>query len=67
MGGRPPLYDDLPRLQYTGQVIKEVLRLYPSIPLFPREVERDDVLPTGHKIPAGDVSHEIIIPEIPKL
>eukprot|EP00243_Klebsormidium_subtile_P006955 TRINITY_DN3026_c0_g2_i1.p1 TRINITY_DN3026_c0_g2~~TRINITY_DN3026_c0_g2_i1.p1 ORF type:complete len:289 (-),score=119.19 TRINITY_DN3026_c0_g2_i1:581-1354(-) len=55
LGGRPPLYDDLPRLQYTGQVVKEVLRLYPSIPLFPREVDHDDVLPTGHKIPAGDV------------
>lgn len=59
LGGRAPKYDDLPALQYTTQVVKEVLRLYPSIPLFPREVEKDDVLPTGHKIPAGDVSRRI--------
>jgi cytochrome P450 len=58
VGGRAPKYDDLPQLQYTQQVVKEVLRLYPAIPLFPREVEKDDVLPTGHKIPAGDVSRQ---------
>jgi hypothetical protein len=51
---RLPTFEDYPRLQYTVQVIKETLRLYPSIPLFPRKVESDDVLPGGYKIPGGD-------------
>jgi cytochrome P450 len=30
LGGRPPSFDDLPRLAYTGHVITESLRLYPA-------------------------------------
>lgn len=37
------------------QVVKEVLRLYPPIPLFPRLAASDDVLPSGHAVQKGDV------------
>eukprot|EP00468_Gymnochlora_sp_CCMP2014_P003756 CAMPEP_0167757978 /NCGR_PEP_ID=MMETSP0110_2-20121227/10219_1 /TAXON_ID=629695 /ORGANISM="Gymnochlora sp., Strain CCMP2014" /LENGTH=353 /DNA_ID=CAMNT_0007644215 /DNA_START=494 /DNA_END=1552 /DNA_ORIENTATION=+ len=54
---RLPTYDDFEegRLPYTTAVVKESLRLYPSIPLFVREVENDDVLPGNMKIHGGDV------------
>eukprot|EP00850_Spirogloea_muscicola_P015455 SM000118S25598 [mRNA] locus=s118:217470:221209:- [translate_table: standard] len=55
--GRPPLYEDITNgsLQYTQMVVKETLRLFPPIPLFPREVQHTDTLPGGYKIPGGDV------------
>lgn len=34
--------------------MKEVLRLYPAIPVFPREAAADDVLPSGHPVSAGE-------------
>jgi hypothetical protein len=34
--------------------VKEVLRLYPAIPVFPREAAADDVLPSGHPVSAGE-------------
>ena len=37
------------------QAVKEVLRMYPPIPLFPRTAAEDDVLPSGHRVQAGDV------------
>uniref|UniRef100_A0A7S0DFN7 Cytochrome P450 n=1 Tax=Amorphochlora amoebiformis TaxID=1561963 RepID=A0A7S0DFN7_9EUKA len=54
---RKPTYEDFEegRLQYTTAVVKEALRLYPSIPLFVREVAEDDILPGGMKIHGGDV------------
>jgi len=53
---RLPTYSDFEegRLQYTTQVIKEALRLYPPIPLFVRECEKDDQLPDGYVIKGGD-------------
>jgi hypothetical protein len=33
--------------------IKEALRLYPAIPVFPREAAADDALPTGHPVSKG--------------
>jgi cytochrome P450 len=33
--------------------IKEVLRLYPAIPVFPREAAADDVLASGHPVSKG--------------
>jgi len=33
--------------------VKEVLRLYPAIPVFPREAMADDTLPSGHPISRG--------------
>ena len=52
-GTEPPTYEDLKKLPYLEQVVKEVLRLYPAIPMFPREASVDDVLPTGHRVDAG--------------
>ena len=52
-GGRPPQYTDLEALQYTTQAVKEVLRLYPAIPIFPREAAAADRLPSGHRVDAG--------------
>lgn len=39
-----------PRVQAC---IKEVLRLYPAIPVFPREAAADDVLASGHPVNKG--------------
>jgi cytochrome P450 len=53
--GRRPTFDDLGSLKYTEQTVKEVLRLYPSIPIFPRVAANDDFLPSGYFIPKGEV------------
>lgn len=57
LGGRPATYDDVQsgRLPYLEAVIKEVLRLYPAIPIFPRQAAEADTLPSGHRILKGDV------------
>ncbi len=44
--------DDLHRLPYTLQVIKETLRLYPPAPVYMRDAIAEDVL-GGYRIPAG--------------
>ena len=44
------------------QVIKEVLRLYPPIPIFPRTAAGHDTLPTGHKV--NSRMHKVIHPYI---
>ena len=53
--GRRPTFDDIANLKYTEQTVKEVLRLYPSIPIFPRVAAKDDYLPSGYFIPKGEV------------
>eukprot|EP00878_Enallax_costatus_P019160 GHUV01020204.1.p1 GENE.GHUV01020204.1~~GHUV01020204.1.p1 ORF type:complete len:498 (+),score=145.15 GHUV01020204.1:378-1871(+) len=55
LGIRAPTYADLEHLPYLQACIKETLRLYPAIPVFPREAAADDVLPTGHPVNQGDV------------
>ncbi|GMN52107.1 hypothetical protein TIFTF001_021247 [Ficus carica] len=43
---------DITQLPYLQAIVKETLRLYPSIPLIPREAERD-VQVCGYVIPKG--------------
>lgn len=52
LGGRTPTVEDLKRLPYTLQVVKEVLRLYPAAPFYVRDAIEDDVI-GGHTIRAG--------------
>ena len=42
-------------LWYAAAIVKEGLRLYPPIPLFPRVAGADDVLPDGTRVAAGQV------------
>mmetsp|Transcript_38457 Transcript_38457/g.46399 ORF Transcript_38457/g.46399 Transcript_38457/m.46399 type:complete len:587 (+) Transcript_38457:385-2145(+) len=55
LGDRAPTYDDMDKLVYCQQVVKEVLRLYPPIPVFPRVAAKEDTLPTGHKVIPNEV------------
>ena len=52
LGTRTPTVEDLKRLPYTLQVIKETLRLYPAAPIYARDVVADDQL-DGVRIPGG--------------
>jgi cytochrome P450 len=55
LGGRLPSPGDLPRLTYTGQVVSEVLRLYPPIWALAREAIQDVEI-GGHPLRKGDVA-----------
>lgn len=52
LGDRQPVYEDLHGLQYTSQVIEEVMRLYPPVWILPRRAVADDEI-DGYRIPAG--------------
>jgi cytochrome P450 len=52
LGNRLPTVEDLQRMPYTMQVIKETLRLYPAAPFYIRDVVADDVI-DGKPVPAG--------------
>jgi cytochrome P450 len=53
LGGRHPTADDLGRLPYLRQVLKEALRLYPPAYATSRRVVADDDVVAGYRIPAG--------------
>ncbi|MER7462461.1 cytochrome P450 [Streptomyces sp. NPDC097981] len=52
LGGRTPVYEDLPSLPYTRNVITEALRLYPPSWMSMR-VAAEDVALGGLTVPAG--------------
>ncbi|MGA9524811.1 MAG: cytochrome P450 [Myxococcaceae bacterium] len=49
--GRLPTWDDFPRLEYTGRVLMEALRLYPPAWFIARQAIEADVI-MGYPIPA---------------
>ena len=52
LGGRPPTYEELKKLNYLNAVIREALRLYPAVPLTIRQAAEDDKV-KGVLIPKG--------------
>jgi cytochrome P450 len=52
LNGRTPEFEDLPKLQYTAQIIQEVMRLYPPVYNIGRENINDDTI-GGYHIPKG--------------
>jgi cytochrome P450 len=53
LGGRLPAAEDLPRLTYTQQVVKETLRLYPQAYVLFARVAAEDLELGGCRIPRG--------------
>ena len=59
LGGRRPDIEDLPNLPYLEMVVKESLRLYPSVWAYAREAQRDLSI-EGYEIKKGQtvtISH----------
>lgn len=52
LGEREPTIEDLPALRFTRAVYEESLRLYPPVPVIPRETLEDEVF-EGVRIPRG--------------
>ena len=50
-----PSYNDLQELPYTERVIKEALRLYPSVPFIARLSSEDFVTHTGYSVPKDTI------------
>lgn len=54
LGDRPATLEDLSKLKYTGQVIKEVLRLYPAAYITTRQANEDTEI-LGYEVSKGTV------------
>jgi cytochrome P450 len=54
LGGRQPGLADLPHLVYTRAVLDETLRLYPPVPILPREALKEENY-RGVRIPKGSL------------
>lgn len=54
LGGRPPTFDDLPRLTYNKMIVDETLRLYPAAWVITRTLNEDDTV-NGYHLRKGDM------------
>ena len=54
LGGRLPTLADVPKLVYAKAVFEEAMRLYPPVPILPREALRDENF-RGVRIPRGSL------------
>jgi cytochrome P450 len=54
LNGRIPTADDLYQLTYSRMIVDEVLRLYPPVPIMPRQPIEDDEI-GGYHIPADSL------------
>lgn len=54
LAGRRPALSDLPSLPYLRAVFDEALRLYPPVPILPREVLHEETF-AGEVMPKGSV------------
>jgi len=54
LGGRPPTLADVPKLVYTRAIFDETLRLYPPVPILPREAVRQEYY-RNMRIPKGSL------------
>ncbi|HLA63127.1 MAG TPA: cytochrome P450 [Rhodothermales bacterium] len=56
LNGRPPAFEDVPRLAYTRQVFAESMRLYPPAWVVARQAREDVDLGGGVRFPRGGVA-----------
>ncbi|XP_063908644.1 cytochrome P450 4c3-like [Zophobas morio] len=54
---KKPTFNDLQQMKYLERVLKEVLRLYPSVPLISRKLGEELVTATGYRIPKDNFVH----------
>ena len=54
LGGRPPTLADVPKLVYARAIFDEAMRLYPPVPILPREAVREEYFKTM-RIPKGSL------------
>lgn len=54
---RRPTHQDLSNLRYLEQVLKESLRMYPSVPSISRLTDGEVKMPSGYTIPSNSIVH----------